>query len=194
MTGQVDRSIDFTAKQIAERQAQKDPGEGPPDMLTRFLETKAQNPEKYTDWHVLMGAFTNVVAGADTSWVSLIGLLYYLISNPETLRKLREEMEDASTKGKLSNPAKFKETQSLQYLQAVIKEGLRVYSATGLPLWREISEPGVTLTGKFFPPGVSGIIPEVICAVQKLILRRYGLVHRWGKYLGSTSERYCVWS
>ena len=69
MSGQVDRSIDFTAKQIAERQSQKDPSEGPPDMLTRFLEIKAQNPEKYTDWHLLMGAFTKVVAGADTSWV-----------------------------------------------------------------------------------------------------------------------------
>ena len=89
----------------------------------------------------------------------LIGLLYYLMSNPEALRKLREEIEDASTKGKLSNPVKFIETQSLLYLQAVIKEGLRIHLATGLPLWREIPERGTTLTGKFFPPGVSSIIP-----------------------------------
>ena len=152
----MDRSIDFTAKQIAERQGrQKDTSEGPPDMLTRFLHTKAQNPEKYTDWHVLMGAFTNVVAGADTLWTSLIGILYHLIKNPETLRKLRQEIEDMSSKGTLSNPAKFKEAQRLLYLQAVIKEGLRMYSATGFPLWRAVPEPGVTLSGKFFPPGVS---------------------------------------
>jgi cytochrome P450 len=80
VSGQVDRSIDFTIKQISEWQSQSKPaGEGPPDMLTRLLETRAQNPDKYTDWHVLMGAFTNIVAGADTSWVSLCGILYHLI-------------------------------------------------------------------------------------------------------------------
>lgn len=152
----MDRSIDFTIKQISERQAQpKVTSEGPPDMLTKLLDTKAQNPEKYTDWHVIMGAFTNIVAGADTSWVTLNGILYHLIKNPESLRKLRQEIDDMSTKGTLSNPAKFSETQRMPYLQAVIKEGLRIYPATGLPMWRTVPEPGATLCGKFFPSGVS---------------------------------------
>jgi cytochrome P450 len=156
VSGQVDRSIDFTIKQIAERQSQDKPAsEGPPDMLTRLLETRAQNPGKYTDWHVLMGAFTNIVAGADTSWTSLSGILYQLLKNPEVLRKLRQEIEEMSNKGTLSNPGRFREAQQMPYLQAVLKEGQRMFPATGFPLWRVVPEHGVTLSGKFFPPGVS---------------------------------------
>jgi len=122
-------------------------------MLTRLLETRAQNPGKYTDWHVLMGAFTNIVAGADTSWTSLSGILYKLLKNPEVLRKLRQEIEEMSNKGTLSNPGRFREAQQMPYLQAVLKEGQRMFPATGFPLWRVVPEHGVTLSGKFFPPG-----------------------------------------
>lgn len=167
VSGQVDRSIDFTMKQISERQSQnKSASEGPPDMLTRLLETRAQNPEKYTDWHVLMGAFTNIVAGADTSWVSISAILYYLIKNPEPLRKLRQEIEDMSSEGTLSDPVKFRDAQRMPYLQAVIKEGQRMFPATGLPLWRVVPEQGVTISGKFFPPGVSSTSAfDVLCAL-----------------------------
>ena len=171
VTGQVDRGIDFTVKQISERQAQpKGTSERPPDMLTKMLDIKDQNPEKYTDWHVIMGAFTNIVAGADTSWVSLNGILYHLIKNPESLRKLRQEIDDMSAEGTLSNPAKFSETQRMPYLQAVIKEGLRIYPATGLPMWRTVPEPGATLCGKFFPPGVSNTSAFNVlwCTIHKL--------------------------
>jgi cytochrome P450 len=140
-------------------------------MLTKLLDTKDQSPEKYTDWHVIMGAFTNIVAGADTSWVSLNGILYHLIKNPESLQKLRKEIDDMSSKGALSNPAKFSETQRMPYLQAVVKEGLRVYPATGFPLWRTVPEPGATLCGNFFLPGVSStsVLNVQWCTIHKLI-------------------------
>jgi hypothetical protein len=162
-------------------------------MLTKLLDIKDQNPEKYKDWHVLMGAFTNIVASADTSWVSLNGILYHLIKNPESLRKLRQEIDDMSTKGTLSNPAKFSETQRMLYLQAVIKEGLRIYPATGFPLWRTVPEPGATLCGKFFPPGVSNTsaLNVLWCTIHKLT-RFPDLDDRRHKYLGSPSQLYSI--
>jgi Cytochrome P450 len=39
----------------------------------------------------------------------------------------------------------------MPYLQAVIKEGQRMFPATGLPLWRVVPEHGVTMSGQFFP-------------------------------------------
>jgi hypothetical protein len=43
----------------------------------------------------------------------------------------------------------------MPYLQAVIKEALRVHPATGLPLEQVVPEGGTPLCGRFFPQGVS---------------------------------------
>lgn len=154
-TGAVDYSLEFTIKKIAERQAMEktDLEEGPPDMLTKFLHSHAEDPARFTDWDVVMGSFGNIVAGADTTWVTICAILYFLLKNPEKLRKLRHEIDEMASRGSISNPVRFKETQGMQYLQAVIKEAMRLFPATGLPLWRVVPEPGATLSGRFFPAG-----------------------------------------
>jgi cytochrome P450 len=56
----------------------------------------------------------------------------------------------------------FKEGQELQYLQAVIKEALRIHPATGLPLVRIVPPSGTNLAGRAFPPDATvGINPWV---------------------------------
>ncbi|KAI1057371.1 hypothetical protein LB505_014237, partial [Fusarium chuoi] len=47
----------------------------------------------------------------------------------------------------------FNETQSMKYLQACIKEALRLHPATGLPLERVVPRGGVVLSGTYFPAG-----------------------------------------
>lgn len=44
----------------------------------------------------------------------------------------------------------------MPYLQACIKESLRLHPATGLPLARVVPEGGATISETFFPAGVSG--------------------------------------
>ena len=58
----------------------------------------------------------------------------------------------------VSDPITFKEAQDLPYLQAVIKEGLRVFPATGLPMWRVVPKGGVTICGQYFPENVRSIV------------------------------------
>lgn len=41
------------------------------------------------------------------------------------------------------------------YLQACVKEALRLHPATGLPLERIVPKDGVVLSGTYFPSGVS---------------------------------------
>ncbi|CZS88735.1 uncharacterized protein RAG0_00377 [Rhynchosporium agropyri] len=43
----------------------------------------------------------------------------------------------------------------LPYLQAVIKEALRVHPATGLPMQRVVSPEGTAIAGQFIPGGAS---------------------------------------
>ena len=48
----------------------------------------------------------------------------------------------------------------MPYLQACIKEGLRMHPATGLPLARVVPAGGATIAGTFFPEGVSTSEPS----------------------------------
>ncbi|KAI1736391.1 cytochrome P450 [Xylaria scruposa] len=111
------------------------------------------DPEKFTMQHVLAGCTTNMAAGSDTTGITLSAILYYLIKNPGCLQKLREEIVEFREQGLLSASFGFKETQQMPYLQAVIKEALRIHPATGLPLEREVPEGGATISGYFFPAG-----------------------------------------
>lgn len=57
--------------------------------------------------------------------------------------------------GEVSESLTFNDTQKMPYLQAVIKEGIRLHPAAGLPLQRVVPKGGVKLAGQFFPEGVS---------------------------------------
>ncbi|KAI0513308.1 cytochrome P450 [Xylaria bambusicola] len=70
-----------------------------------------------------------------------------------SLQELRREIEEFRGRGLLSDSYSFKETQQMPYLQAVIKEALRMHPATGLPLERVVSEGGATICNHFFPAG-----------------------------------------
>jgi cytochrome P450 len=121
------------------------------DFLTKFFAKNAEDPERFTMYHLAAGCVSNMVAGSDTTAISLSAILYYLLKTPLTFEKLRQEVDSQHEKGKIM----FKESQEMPYLQAVIKEALRMHPATGLPLERVVPEGGVTMCERFFPAGVS---------------------------------------
>ena len=124
-------------------------------MVTKFLDYHAEDPGKFTDFNILMGCLANVVAGSDTTAISLSSIFYNLIKTPSALAALRDEIDTMAKNGEISDPVAFKEAQKMPYLQAVIKESLRMHPATGLPLARVVPEGGDTIAGQFFPEGVS---------------------------------------
>lgn len=130
------------------------------DFLTKFVSRHSANPEQFTLAHTLAGCTSNIVAGADTTGISLCAILYHLLRHPETFRKLREEV-DRHSREKGPGYITFKDSQEMEYLQAVIKEALRMHPATGLPLERVVPAGGATIAGHFFPQGVSRSIPDL---------------------------------
>lgn len=104
----------------------------------------------------------NVFAGSDTTSISLNAIVYFIITHPDVLAKMRAEMDEAAARGAFSDPPTFAETQALPYLQAALKEGVRMHPAVGLPLWRVVPAGGVTLCGQYFPAGSEvGVNPWV---------------------------------
>lgn len=96
----------------------------------------------------------NIGAGSDTTGITLSAAIFYIYNTPGVLQRLRDEMAAAEQTSQLSNPARFRETQELPYLQAVIKETLRLHPAVGSILPRDVPKGGVALEGYHFPAGV----------------------------------------
>ncbi|KAI5459347.1 cytochrome P450 [Mariannaea sp. PMI_226] len=123
------------------------------DFLTKFFAKHAEDPERFTSYHIMAGCSSNMVAGSDTTAISLSAILYYLLSNPSSMKKLQDEIQEHEAQGNLSDYPTFQESQQMPYLQAVVKEALRLHPATQLPLERVVPEGGVTISGHYFPPG-----------------------------------------
>ena len=140
---------------IAEAQEDKEAFAARRSFMTKALQLHWKDPNNVTMMDVFVTAITNVGAGSDTTSISLAGIMYHLIGNSEAYAKLRQEIDDAAAQGKASNPVTFAESQAMPYLQACIKEGLRLHPATGLPLMRIVPAGGATIAGQYFHEGVS---------------------------------------
>lgn len=132
------------------------------DFMSRFLEARANNPE-IPEWFVTAWATSNVLAGSDTTAIMMRSIMYFLLKYPESLRKLMDELTEAHREGRLSDIVTWKESRSLPYLDACVKEAGRLHPVIGLPLERVVPEGGVELCGTHIPEGtVIGMNPWVI--------------------------------
>lgn len=134
----------------------KPPADGTPrDLLERLWDKHEMEPERLTMFHIFLFCLSNITAGSDTTASTLSGMLYYLLANPRVLGKLKEEIQNVATNGQLSKCPTFKESQQMPYLDAAVKETLRMHPAVGLPLWRVVPEGGVEISGQFIPAGTN---------------------------------------
>jgi cytochrome P450 len=129
------------------------------DFLEKCTELKKAGKMDHGTMFNTIGA--NIGAGSDTTGITLTAVIYYLMRNPKCLQKLRQEIDTAEQEGRVSSPLTFKEGQQLPYLQATIKEALRLHPAVGQILARIVPEGGADLAGRFFPPGVSHSITDL---------------------------------
>ncbi|PLB53995.1 pisatin demethylase [Aspergillus steynii IBT 23096] len=131
------------------------------DFLSLLLAQQAQGKLNNTD--VLNSLGANIAAGSDTTAISLSSFLDYTLRSPETFRRLRDEV-DAAMAGKApGEPISYTEAQEMVFMQACIKEALRLHPVTGYPLLRVVPEGGAVLAGQYFPGGTQvGINPWVL--------------------------------
>lgn len=141
-----------------------------PDFLSRFLTLHEEQPDVVTDRQLLAYLFANLNAGSDTIGSTLRALFYYLLKTPESLAILVDELQEARKAGNLSTPLPtWPECQKLPYLNATIKEALRLNPALALPMERVVPSAGLQIGDVMLPPGtVVGINPWVIHRDQRI--------------------------
>lgn len=143
----ISHQIQMRSSEAEERAIDRD------DFLNKLL--KMRKAEKIEPLHLFTTVGANIAAGSDTTAISLSSVVYCLLKNKKAASKLRDEIDSFARDGKLSEQVTFEEARHMPYLQACIKEALRIHPATGRPLLRDVPPEGVTLAGTFFPGGVS---------------------------------------
>ncbi|MCJ1278735.1 hypothetical protein MMC21_006552 [Puttea exsequens] len=127
------------------------------DFMSSLLAKTRRDPT-FTDPDVHFHILNNVAAGGETTGISLSACMYHLLRNPSTLAKLRKELTAAGIRPGQAVP--FRQAQQCAYLQAVIKETLRIFPAAGLNLLRVVPPGGLTLASHYIPAGTDvGVNP-----------------------------------
>ncbi|KAF2196241.1 putative benzoate 4-monooxygenase cytochrome P450 [Delitschia confertaspora ATCC 74209] len=119
------------------------------DILGSFI--KNGIPREQIQSEITIALF----AGSDTTASGLRGTLLHILSNPLVYWKLKKEIKDAEKEGRISNPILDSEAQKLPYLQACIKEGLRIFPPITALRERVVPEGGDTLLGHYLPGGTN---------------------------------------
>ncbi|TVY21363.1 Cytochrome P450 monooxygenase [Lachnellula arida] len=158
------------------------------DFMSRFIEIQAKDPS-IPESFVTAWAYSNVLAGSDTTAIMLRSIIYFLIRNPSSLRKLTAELTQARSEGRLSNIVTWAESRRLPYLDACVKEAGRLHPAIGLTMERVVPEGGAEICGKHFKAGtVVGMNPWVIHRSKEI----FGSdVYEWNpdRWLGDETRR-----
>ncbi len=117
------------------------------DILSRLMEARFDDGSGFSDAALVDNLITNLVAGHETSALSLTWALAWLGRHPDIAERLQQEIDS------LSRDDDIAAIQALPYLDAVIKECLRLYPAVP-EVVRMLAKP-LELSGYTVPTGVN---------------------------------------
>ncbi|XP_010548442.1 PREDICTED: cytochrome P450 81D11-like [Tarenaya hassleriana] len=141
-----DRSDKLCQGLIDEKRANKEKGN---TMIDHLLSLQETEPEYYTDRIIKGIIFALVVAGTDTSAVTLEWALSNLVNHPEVLKKARDEID---SKVGLDRVIDEPDISNLPYLQSIVNETLRLHPAVPM-LLPHMSSEDCKIAGYDMPRG-----------------------------------------
>ncbi|KAH6629589.1 cytochrome P450 [Boeremia exigua] len=172
--------IGFSKRVVAERFDETAVSQ--PDMLGSFirhgLDQKAAAGE----------ALLQVVAGTDTTATGLKIIMMHIMTNPTVYKRLQEEIDSSVANGTVSSPVKDIEARQMPYLQAVIKEGLRMKSPAGGAFFKTVPSGGDVINGLFVPAGTEIGVSHLSFLHSKQIFGSDAMVFRPERWLEADPE------
>jgi benzoate 4-monooxygenase len=128
------------------------------DLLARLMEGRDETGNKLGREELTAEALTQLIAGSDTTSNTSCALLYHCLEHSEVVEKLQKELDDALPD--IDVVPTYAQVKDLPYVDAVIKETMRIHSTSSLGLPRLIPPgPGITLLGHHFPQGTVLSVP-----------------------------------
>ncbi|KAI0121149.1 cytochrome P450, partial [Xylariales sp. AK1849] len=119
---------------------------GSQNLFSQMLaESESQEKQSLSDLSVRLEASNLIVAGSDTTAMTLTYLVWAVLKRPDLQSRVEEEV------AKLNSAFGDAELEGLPLLNAVIDETLRLYCAVPGSLPRAVPKGGATLGGHFIP-------------------------------------------
>ena len=110
-------------------------------------EADGQEKTGLTESMVQSEAGNLIIAGSDTTAVTLTYLVWAVLKHPQLQTQLEEELAD------LSDELNLEEFKNAPILNSVIEETLRLYGAAPGSLPRVVPSKGASLSGHYLPAG-----------------------------------------
>ncbi|ORY67113.1 benzoate 4-monooxygenase cytochrome P450 [Pseudomassariella vexata] len=139
--------IDFALRSTKERESNPDARF---DALAHWFRMLEQSPDRIQRHEIDSGAFNSVAAGFDTVSSALQAFVYYMIRHSNAWQRVRDEIDAAGLK---DGVVSYVDTQRLPFLQACIKETLRIFGPVPMGLPRLAPEGGIIFGNREFPKG-----------------------------------------
>ncbi|CUA71973.1 Benzoate 4-monooxygenase [Rhizoctonia solani] len=152
-----------------------DDGKQSIDLIDKLLEVKNEDGSPLSIHELYAEAVLLLIAGSDTTSNTLSSLCYHLAIDPELQQRLQAELDEhipddssdePDNKEGLAIPphdaiANYDDIKNLPYLNACVKEALRIHSTVGTGLPRVVP-PGKTITirGQTFKAGSVISVPS----------------------------------
>ncbi|KAK7042191.1 cytochrome P450 [Favolaschia claudopus] len=131
------------------------------DLFYYLIDDKRADSRPYPFPLAVSNAVVAIIAGVDTTATVLSNTFFFLITHPESYKRLQRELDEAFPLGS-KEPTDSALLASLPYLNAVIKESSRVFPPVPTSLQRAPT-PGsggrLLSDGFFIPEGTSITVP-----------------------------------
>ncbi|CAH8315336.1 unnamed protein product [Eruca vesicaria subsp. sativa] len=136
----------FLQRLVDEKRADKERGQ---TLIDHLLSLQEIQPDYYTDVIIKGIILTMILAGTETTAVTLEWALSNLLNHPEILKKARAEIDDKIGSDRLLEES---DIENLPYLQYIVSETLRLYPSVPL-LIPHLSSDDCKVAGYHMPRG-----------------------------------------
>ena len=166
-------------------------GDGRQDLLASLIKGHLKTPEKFGEGDVFAVAHGAIFAGSDSTASTMQSFFWHVLADPAVHRKLVAEIDEAAATGAIepTGNVTWAQGQSLVYLQACLREAMRVRPAVGLNITRLVPAEGAELDGHFFPGGTRVAVNGWVLHRDKSIFGQDADVFRPERWLGD-EERF----
>ena len=119
-----------------------------PDFMSEILKHNGEKGKELSRKELSNNASVFIIAGSETTATVLSGVTYCLLTNPDKMQKLKDEIR---SKFKEYNDITLDEVNKTPYLLAVLQEALRYFPPVPTGFERRVGKGGEVVSGYFIP-------------------------------------------